>query len=262
MNLNEKIPIQISASRREDLPAFKPTQCFEMMKIGRATTTNPYNKNCMELEIPLGSTITWWSKNYSQWINLARKHLETIQKYHHRFQFTINTCKHIEPGIVLSPWQRAQQMDFLAKIGTVIWRYDPIVYWHKRYEDDMGTSYDRIYFESLAKIISPYANQLVISFMDLYPKVVERMQRNGYNTYDPSREEKLRVVNEMLVILNPLKIQLTACCEQDLPVPPASCIPGDIKDKGQRKGCICAKAFDVGTYNQCKHKCLYCYAMD
>lgn len=255
--------MQVSASRREDMPAFKADQCFGMMVTQDAMTIQPYTKECKILEIPLGSTITWWSKNYLPWIELAVKHPEVVKKYHHRFQFTINTCKQLEPGILISPWQRAQQMKILSKIGPVIWRYDPIVYWKKRWGEDIGTSYDNLYFQSLAKAINPYSNQLVISFMDLYPKVVERMKAYGYEMYDPPHEEKVRVVNEMFDFLYPFKLRLTACCEQDLPVPKAACIPGipgepKDKDKGQRKDCACAKAYDVGNYNQCKHKCLYC----
>lgn len=71
-------------------------------------------------------------------------------------------------------------------------------------------------------------------------------------------------------------IKLEACCEPlDLSatgINPAKCIDDKLisriigqsieipKDKNQRNICGCAASIDIGAYNTCRHKCVYCYA--
>jgi hypothetical protein len=256
--------MNISASRREDLPAFNPKKCFQAMIAGKTIWTNPYSHGKYWLEIPEGSTFTWWSKDYGPWIYLASEHPEVLQKYQHRFQFTINSYRALEPGVKPEIPQLCAQARFLSKIGEVVWRYDPICHWKKRNAEDPGCSYSKEGFERIAKLLDGFTKTCTISFMDLYPKVVKRMLQHEYEVYQPDLSERMRIVNEMLRIIVPhTSMQLRACCEAELDIiPTGSCVAGEERDKNQRGGCTCAISKDIGEYNKCKHGCLYCYARD
>ena len=78
-------------------------------------------------------------------------------------------------------------------------------------------------------------------------------------------------------------LEVATCCEEiDLSkynIKKNKCIDGDLmiklfpndkelmeflgwglKDKGQRKNCGCIMSKDIGRYDSCGHRCVYCYA--
>ncbi|MEP5698419.1 MAG: DUF1848 family protein, partial [Sneathiella sp.] len=64
--------------------------------------------------------------------------------------------------------------------------------------------------------------------------------------------------------------KLTLCTQPDLvtgTVSGAACIDAARLDlemrkiQGNRKGCLCTAARDIGAYDTCPHGCVYCYAV-
>lgn len=64
----------------------------------------------------------------------------------------------------------------------MIWRYDPILI-----SDKIDVNYHIKYFEEIAKRISGYSERCVISFVDLYKKVVSNV--SALNIREPNSDE-------------------------------------------------------------------------
>ncbi|MGO0122290.1 DUF1848 family protein [Desulfothermobacter acidiphilus] len=110
------------------------------------------------------------------------------------------------------------------------------------------------------------------SFMTLYPKVEERLKREGFSFMAPGEEEKRRIWSNLERVAREAGAELFACCVPDLPK--SRCIDGyqlallhprqepcrTDEAAGQRELCGCTHAVDLGWYTmKCPAGCLYCY---
>ena len=113
---------------------------------------------------------------------------------------------------------------------------------------------------------------MVISFIDLYPKV----RRNFPEAREVTKEQRLALGKALIRIASDHGMTVRPCAEGDeLAAFGADCggcmrisdyekaigrrlnAP---KRKGARAECACYLACDIGAYNTCKHLCRYCYA--
>lgn len=262
----------ISASRRTDLPAFYSEWLFNRFKEGFVLVRNPMNIHQISkisLSPDVVDGIVFWTKNPIPMM----EHLFELEKYTYYFQFTLTAYdRDVEPNIPSKNGFIIPAFQNLSKaIGRdrVIWRYDPIFF-----NDRYTMEYHCKYFRVLASKLSDYTEKCTISFLDLY-KNTERNVR-PLNIQVETLDMQLELIQRFSEIAKEYGFYIDTCAEKielgNLDIPHAHCIDKDRferignckltlgKDPNQRAECGCVASIDIGTYNTCKHGCLYCYA--
>jgi hypothetical protein len=162
--------------------------------------------------------------------------------------------------------------------AAVVWRYDPVLFtsltppdWHRRT------------FAELAAALEGVSDEVVLSAATIYAKTRRNTdaaaEAQGFSWWDPPAEEKTALLDDLARIARRHGFTPTLCAQPDLlPDPlftelrPAACIdtarlsrvagrPITAPTKGNRPGCLCAQAKDIGAYDTCPHGCVYCYAV-
>ena len=273
----------ISASRRTDIPAFYGEWFAGRVREGYFIRINPFNpaqRKKISLERPEVDAFVFWTKYPAAFMKYLA--LLDTEGYNYYFLYTLNDYPALfEPGV---PGLAARIDAFLrlsAALGPerVIWRYDPIII-----SRTTPVEYHLEAFTRLAERLSGSAKRVIISFLDLYPKVKRRLERMGsgeeLDLTDPreagerERLERLMAHLSKAAVENGLEIY--SCAEKiDLSrcgVKPSSCIDAALlnrlfglklpqtKDPAQRPECRCAPAVDMGVYDTCGFHCGYCYA--
>lgn len=261
----------ISASRRTDIPAFFTPWLLEKIKEGFVVVKNPMNPSQVK-QISLSpqdvDCIVFWTRNPRPLI----PHLHELNHYHYYFLFTITPYgKDLEPNLP----SKNQSIDSFIELSNligkdkVIWRYDPILY-----STNIDKAYHREKFHFLIKQLSPYTERCIISFLDLYKKCKRNLK--DYPIKEINNSDEIEIISILQPIAQQYGLKMTTCAENfdysSYGVPPGKCIDDDLikricghspetrKDSHQRKACLCLKSVDIGSYNTCRHKCLYCYA--
>lgn len=261
----------LSVSRRTDIPAFYTKWFFNRLNEGYVLVRNPMNYHQVskvKLTPDVIDCIVFWTKDPT---NIIKK-LDDLKNYKYYFQVTINPYnKSIEKN-VSNKKNVIDAFKILSKsIGKnkVIWRYDPIIL-----TKDISISDHEKYFEILASKLSGYTNRCVISFIDYYKKTERNMKSIKQIVID--KEKMLFIGEKLSKIANKYDIMIQTCSERidlsSVGIEHGKCIDDKLissivdqqlyidKDKNQREACNCVTSIDIGTYNTCKHGCLYCYA--
>lgn len=258
----------LSVSRRTDIPAFYLDWFINRLREGFVYVRNPINKkNVSRIDLgPKGvEAIVFWTKDATKILPYLDE-MEGLGYKNYCFQYTItNYGKDIETNLSQKD-KIIENFIYLSKrIGKekMIWRYDPILI-KGRYDVD----FHKRSFQFLCQRLSPYCAKVAISFIDIYPKI------KGIFDQVSSEDQKC-LIQSLYKIAENNNIEIQSCCEKDLGlglIQPSACIGSDliekvtqtrvknIKDKGQRKSCMCLESIDIGSYNICKNGCLYCYA--
>ncbi|MDE5774196.1 MAG: DUF1848 domain-containing protein [Muribaculaceae bacterium] len=284
-------PIIISASRSTDIPAFHSEWFFHRLRKGYCSWVNPFNQKESFISFAKTRCIVFWSKNPAPLIDkfseLKKKAINTY------IQFTLNDYSEdgFEPNIPSLQFRidTFKRLVDILGVGSVIWRYDPVLL--------TDTLNIEKHIERIARIgeeLRGYVEKLVFSFADIaaYKKVQFNLSQNNVRYQDFTSESMEQFARELFDVKKSLGLTVATCGELlDLskyeveknkcidPLLMARLFPDDKvlmswlgysdmfgapevfpKDPGQRSACGCILSKDIGAYNTCGHGCVYCYA--
>ena len=259
----------INTGQRTDIPAFYAEWFANRLREGFVCVRNPYDPNRVSryrLDPAVVDAICFCTKNPVPMF----PYMEMLRGFGQLWFVTITPYgRDIEP-IVPDKHRLLEAFRELSdKVGvdSIVWRYDPILI-SGRYTTD----YHIRAFEQMASALDGYTRTVVISFIDLYPKV----RKNFPEAREVSREQRLELGKAIIGIASAHGMTVKPCAEGDeLAAYGADCggctrisdyekaigkrliAP---KTKGARAACACYLSCDIGAYNTCRHLCRYCYA--
>lgn len=259
----------INTGQRTDIPAFYADWFAKRLKEGFVCVRNPYNPSLVsvyKLDSNLVDCIGFCTKNPEPMF----KYMDLLKNYGQYWFVTITPYgKDIEPNVkdkhqLIEDFKKLSRIVGINSIGL---RYDPIFINNK-----YSIEYHLKAFKQIISALDSYTNTVVISFIDLYPKV----KRNFPDVREVSEEEKVYLGKQFIEIAKKHNMVLKPCAEgKDLEIYGADC-SGCMKisdyekaignklivknPKGARTQCACYLSCDIGAYNTCKHLCKYCYA--
>lgn len=267
----------VSASYRTDIPAFYGKWFRRRLAEGSCRVANPYGGPDYEVSLkrPECEGFVFWTRNIAPF----RAALAEVAKGGFPFtvQYTITGYPRELETSVTDAERSLALMGWLAEAHgprAAVWRYDPVLLtsltppaWH------------RATFARLAKALKGAADEVVLSFAQIYAKTRRNLDRaaarHGFTWEDPAAAAKTALLRDLAIIAADHGFLATLCSQPDLLGPgltPARCIDAGrlsdmagkaiaAKTKGNRPGCLCALSRDIGAYDTCPHGCTYCYAV-
>lgn len=243
----------ISASRREDMPAFRIKRLVEAF------------------HDPKYADSFWvlWTKDPSQLLRAEPvPGLPGLDPRVIALQLTITGLggSPFEPGVPPPAKIIAAVKELIARgydPRLINWRLDPIL---------KGVQTPAMVTDIAQQLAGVGITRCVVSFPTFYQQVTDRWE--GWKMHDASEADKKKIIQHLHELLAPLGFQLFGCTQPDLSrwLTPSRCIDGDYyssitgfdfssdKDKYQRPACGCTESIDIGSYRPCAHRCIYCYA--
>lgn len=262
----------LSVSRRTDIPAFYAEWFMERLRQKYVLVRNPFNIHSIS-RIPLTpenvDAIVFWTKNSKP----IHRYLDEIDElgYKYYFQYTITPYKKDLEEEVQDKKEIVEIFKNLSeKIGSekVVLRYDPVIL-----SDNYTIDFHKKAFARLCDLLAPYTKKIIFSFLDDYKKISKNIKQ--LNIREISEEEMCIMAEYFADTAKNYNLKIESCAEQiDLGrfgINHGKCIDDELIEKitgyklsvgrdNQRNACGCVKCIDIGEYNTCMHKCLYCYA--
>ncbi len=262
----------LSVSRRTDIPAFYAEWFMNRLREKEVYVRNPFNTHLIS-KIPLSpenvDAIVFWTKNSKP----LHQYLDEIDNlgYKYYFQFTITPYKKDMEENIEDKKNIIETFKTLSsKIGSekVILRYDPVIL-----NDKYNIDFHKKSFDRLCSLLAPYTNKIIFSFLDDYKKIAKNIKELNIKEIKP--DEMFILAEYFAETTKKYNLSIESCAEmidlKQFGIEHGKCIDDRLiekitgykikadKDK-QREACGCIKCIDIGEYNTCLHKCLYCYA--
>ena len=237
---------------------------------GYVLTRNPLfpgKVNRYELTPDKVDCVVFCSKNYRP--ILPRLH-QITGKFNTYFHYTITAYgKDVEPGVpsIDESMEMLTELSNLVGPQRVAWRYDPVLL-----TKDYTIQRHLETFERMAKVLAPYIDRCIFSFVEMYKK----LEVNMPELIPLSVEDMERLAEGLGTIAAKYGIHIQTCGTNGdfarYGVHSSGCMTLDIlgrangiafknlKHKGMRQGCHCIESRDIGAYDTCMNGCKYCYA--
>lgn len=259
----------INTGQRTDIPAFYADWLARRLKEGYVCVRNPFDSRQVSryrLDPSVVDVIGFCTKNPAPMF----PHMDLLSPYGQYWYVTITPYgRDIEPNVpdkhrVLEDFRK---LSAIAGLHSVGWRYDPILL-NGRYTKE----YHLKAFRRMAETLEGYTETVVISFIDLYGKVL----RNFPEVREVEKEDRLELGRKMIEIASAHGMTLKPCAEGNELAPWGADCGGcmTVRDyekaigkrlkvparRPAREQCACYLACDIGAYDTCRHLCRYCYA--
>ena len=259
----------INTGMRTDIPAFYTPWFLNRLREGFVLVRNPYRPEQVtryRLSPGVVDLIGFCTKNPAPMLD----YMEALEPYGQYWFVTITPYgRDVEPGVppvdqVLESFRKLSRMVGVRRIG---WRYDPIFL-----SDRYTLEFHEKAFAYMVRALAGYTRICVISFIDLYPKVM----RNFPEAVPVVREERIALGQYMIRTAREAGMTVRPCGEgrelEPFGADCRGCMTLEIlenalgeklrapKLRGARKECSCHITCDIGAYDTCGHFCRYCYA--
>ena len=265
----------ISASYRTDIPAFYSSKLAEAIKKGSITIPTKFgmSNKTVSLKPEDVQVMELWTKNPKPMLNNGS--LQTLKDYYGNkfyFQYSLNNYdKLLESNIPDDTIDTFKALSNELGKDRVIWRYDPIIMSEGNGPYTVQSHLDN--YKNLAKILAPYTNHNVISFVDNYGKLKSTFAKLGLR--EPTIEEQKALAKGISEINKQYGLDISTCAEgldlDEFGIRHGACtdpaiiekLSGEkalLKELANRSNCGCAANTDIGAYNTCHNGCTYCYA--
>ena len=266
-------------SGRSDILTYYPKWFINRVKEGYVDTRNPYNpKLVSRIYFDMVDIIMFCTKNPIPFLPYLDEFDSLLKNVPLIFHITITPYKEdIEPKIAKDKKEIIKAVRYLGKRygkERIFIRFDPILK-----SKEYTISYHIKAFKKLASEISGSADNVVISFIDLYKNVLNNNDK--YLHLEKFKEEDYKLIGEeFFKIASENNLKIFTCGEKEdltqygfikgscLTKEFASSLMNELnktvkfkrRTHRDNENCNCVQTVDIGAYNSCKSLCRYCYA--